>query len=38
MLKPNFKYNVHDILLQKLLKYDEYIDVLKIPVNFDSPV
>ena len=36
MSKPNFKNNVHDILLQRLLKYDYHIHVLKIMVNFDS--
>ena len=36
VLKPNFKNNVHDILLQRLLKHDDYIYVLKILVNFDS--
>ena len=37
-VKSNFKKNVHDILLQRLLKYDDPIDVSKILVNFDSLV
>ena len=38
MSKSNFKNNLHDILLQRLLKHDDYIDVSKILVNFDSSV
>ena len=38
MSKSNFKNNVDDILLQKLLKYDDYIDVSIILANFDSLV
>ena len=36
--KSNFKNNVNDILFQRLLKYDVYIDVLIILANFDSLV
>ena len=38
MSKSNFKNNVNDILFQRLLKCDEYIDVLVILANFDSSV
>ena len=38
MSKSNFKNNVDDILLQRLLKYDDYIDVSIILANFDSLV
>ena len=38
MSKSNFKNNVDDILLQRLLKYDDYIDVSIILANFDSIV
>ena len=38
MSKCNFKNNVDDILLQRLLKYDDYIDVSIILANFDSLV
>ena len=36
--KSNFKNNVNDILFQRLLKYDDYIDVWIILANFDSSV
>ena len=38
MSKSNFKNNVDDILFQRLLKYDDYIDVSIILANFDSLV
>ena len=38
MSKSNFKNNVNDILFQRLLKYDDYIDVSIILANFDSSV
>ena len=38
MSKSNFKNNVDDILLQRLLKYDDYIGVSIILANFDSLV
>ena len=38
MSKSNFKNNVDEILLQRLLKYDDYIDVSIILANFDSLV
>ena len=38
MTKSNFKNNFNDILSQRLLKYDEYIDVSIILANFDSSV
>ena len=38
MSKSNFKNNVNDILFQRLLKCDEYIDILVILANFDSSV
>ena len=38
MSKFNFKNNVNDILFQRLLKYDDYIDVSIILANFDSSV
>ena len=27
LLKNNFKINIHDLLLQRLSKYDDYIDL-----------
>ena len=38
MSKSNFKNNVNDILFQRLLKHDDYIDVSMLLVNFDSSV
>ena len=38
MSKSNFKNNVNDILFQRLLKYDDYIDVSILSANFDSSV
>ena len=39
MSKSNFKNNVNDILFQRLLKYNDYIDVSKIIwANVDSSV
>ena len=38
MSKSNFKNNVDDILFQRLLKYDDYIDVSIILANFHSLV
>ena len=36
MSKSDFKNKVDDILLQRLLKHDDYIDVSIILANFDS--
>ena len=38
MSKSNFKNSVDDILFQRLLRYDDYIDVSIILANFDSLV
>ena len=38
MSKSNFKNNVNDILFQRVLKYDDYIDFSIILANFDSSV
>ena len=38
MSKSNFKNDVNDILFQRLLKYDHYIDVSILLANFDSSV
>ena len=38
MSKSNFKNNLNDILFQRLLKYDDYIDISILLANFDSSV
>ena len=38
MSKSNFKNNLNDILLHRLKKCDEYIDVSIILANFDSSI
>ena len=38
MSKSNFKSTVNDILFQRLLKYDDHIDVSILLANFDSSV